>query len=82
MDLDHENAYVRYGIAAALAEAVEQWSQSASQTIKTLCDLYREKVRAHRTGKPRLLMTSAGENTGPRVRPIRKLVIPVVRIER
>jgi len=42
--LDHENAYVRVSVAAALAEAVEQWSQSASQTIKTLCGLYREKV--------------------------------------
>lgn len=41
---DHENAYVRISVAAALAEAVEQSPQSASQTIKTLCGLYREKV--------------------------------------
>ena len=45
MHLDHENVYVRVSVAAALAEAVEQWSQLASQTIKTLCELYREKVR-------------------------------------
>lgn len=45
MHSDHENAYVRTNIAAALAEAVEQWPQSASQTINTLCKLYREKVR-------------------------------------
>ena len=44
LHLDHENAYVRTSVAATLAEAVEQWPQSTSQTIKTLCELYREKV--------------------------------------
>lgn len=44
MHLDHENPYVRTGVAAALAEAVEQSPQSTPGTIKTLCELYREKV--------------------------------------
>lgn len=42
--LDYENAYVRSSVAAALSEAVEQSPQSATQTIKTLCELYLEKV--------------------------------------
>jgi hypothetical protein len=52
MDSDHENPYVRANVATALAEAVEQWSQSTSQTIKTLCELYREKV-----GSPKVQAT-------------------------
>ena len=67
MHLDHENAYVRIGVALALAEAVEQSPQSASQTIKTLCELYREKVWMSRTLVKLILMTSAGEDTCPRI---------------
>jgi len=44
MRVDHENSYVRISVAAALAEAVEQWPQSVSPTIGTLRELYRDKV--------------------------------------
>lgn len=66
MHLDHENVYVRTSVAAALAEAMELWPQTTSRTIKTLCELYREKV-SHRNPTRALLMPSIGEGTGPRI---------------
>lgn len=58
MCLDHENSYVRIGVAAALAEAVDQWPQSAPHTIKVLCELYREKVGQPKTLVYQVLMAS------------------------
>ena len=57
MCLDHENFYVRISVAAALAEAVDQWAQSTPHTIKVLCELYREKVGQSKTLVDQVLMT-------------------------
>ena len=43
--IEHENAYVRAGAAAALSEAVtEHWPQTISQVVGALQECYREKV--------------------------------------
>ena len=41
---DHDHAYVRSSVAAAIAEAVKLLPQTTETTISTLCEYYREKV--------------------------------------
>ncbi|KAH9485783.1 eIF-2-alpha kinase activator gcn1 [Psilocybe cubensis] len=43
--LGHDNAYVRSSVAAAIAEAVEQWPQTISNTVIVLQNYYREKAK-------------------------------------
>lgn len=41
----HDNAYVRRGAAAAIAESVELWPQAVHSTVSTLQQWYREKAK-------------------------------------
>ncbi|KAJ7623265.1 armadillo-type protein [Roridomyces roridus] len=43
--LGHDNAYVRRGAAAAIAESVEHWPQAVHSTVSTLQEYYREKAK-------------------------------------
>ncbi|KAJ6518743.1 armadillo-type protein [Mycena sanguinolenta] len=43
--LGHDNAYVRRGAAAAIAESVEHWPQAVYSTVTTLREYYRDKAR-------------------------------------
>jgi len=43
--LGHDNAYVRRGAAAAIAESVEHWPQAAISTVGALQEYYRDKAR-------------------------------------
>ncbi|KAJ7115902.1 ARM repeat-containing protein [Mycena epipterygia] len=43
--LGHDNAYVRRGAAAAIAESVEHWPQAAHSTVGVLQEYYRDKAR-------------------------------------
>ncbi|KAJ7224326.1 armadillo-type protein [Mycena pura] len=43
--LGHENAYVRRGAAAGIAESVEHWPQTSHATVSALKDYYRDKAR-------------------------------------
>ncbi|KAJ7180610.1 armadillo-type protein [Mycena filopes] len=43
--LGHDNAYVRRGAAAAIAEAVEHWPQAVHSTVVALEEYYRDKAR-------------------------------------
>ncbi|KAJ6493600.1 armadillo-type protein [Mycena vitilis] len=43
--LGHDNAYVRRGAAAAIAESVEHWPQAAHSTIEALQEYYRDKAK-------------------------------------
>jgi len=43
--LDHENAYVRSSTASAIAEAIDQMPQKASDVIHHLEELYLEKAK-------------------------------------
>ncbi|KAG5642517.1 hypothetical protein DXG03_002618 [Asterophora parasitica] len=42
--LGHDNAYVRSGTAAAIAESVEHWPQTIQKSVLVLQDFYREKA--------------------------------------
>jgi hypothetical protein len=41
----HDNAYVRRGAAAAIAESVELWPQAAHSTVTALQEYYRDKAK-------------------------------------
>ncbi|KAF8216432.1 ARM repeat-containing protein [Mycena galopus ATCC 62051] len=43
--LGHDNAYVRRGAAAAIAESVEHWPQAVHSTVATLREYYRDKAK-------------------------------------
>jgi hypothetical protein len=43
--LAHDNAYVRRGAAAAIAESVEHWPQAAHSTVNALQEYYRDKAK-------------------------------------
>ncbi|KAJ7334076.1 armadillo-type protein [Mycena albidolilacea] len=43
--LGHDNAYVRRGAAAAIAESVEHWPQAVHSTVATLRQYYRDKAK-------------------------------------
>ncbi|TFK45118.1 armadillo-type protein [Crucibulum laeve] len=43
--LGHDHAYVRSSVAAAIAEAVEQWPQTIENSITVLQEYYREKAK-------------------------------------
>ncbi|KAK7030667.1 TOG domain-containing protein [Favolaschia claudopus] len=43
--LAHDNAYVRRGAAAAIAEAVEHWPQAVHATVVALQEYYRDKAK-------------------------------------
>ncbi|KAF7308577.1 TOG domain-containing protein [Mycena chlorophos] len=43
--LGHDNAYVRSATAAAIAEAVQQWTQTLHATLVSLQDYYRDKAK-------------------------------------
>ncbi|KAJ7672704.1 armadillo-type protein [Mycena rosella] len=43
--LGHDNAYVRRGAAAAIAESVEHWPQAVHSTVSALQEYYRDKAK-------------------------------------
>jgi hypothetical protein len=44
LTLEHDNAYVRTGATAAIADAVEYWPQAIHNTLAHLYVFYHEKV--------------------------------------